>query len=260
MQMSRRHFFVAATTTATTGLRPALARTQNKRVSQSELDEAIQLHAMWLASINDGQRCSFSGSDLSGLRFGNEGGPPVSLSGADFAQANLSGTQADDILIDRCCFNGANLDNCKWRRPVFAFADLRRVSAKQALWGAPNLQDPDLSSADFSYAALHDADLADATLSGFFFDTKLYRTCLSHADLSYSTFFGSKFCETTFTGANMIRAKLRYCRISSARFYNSNCTEVDFSHSEFSEVRMRYCNLSGACFANATFERWLDFR
>jgi uncharacterized protein YjbI with pentapeptide repeats len=259
MQINRRHILFAAATIATTRLQSAQTRAQDKRVSQPELDEAIRLHAMWLADIKAGRRCTFSGRDLSGLRFGTEGAPPVSLSGADFSQADLSETQADDILIDRCNFNGAKFDNCYWKQPVFAYADLRRASAKQATWGVPNPQDPlDLPGADFSHAALHDADLTEAKLSGFFFDTKLFRTRLCHADLSYSTFFGPKFCETIFTGANLIGAKLRYCRISSAHFYNSNCTEVDFSHSDFADVRMKDCNLSGASFSNAIFERRVD--
>jgi uncharacterized protein YjbI with pentapeptide repeats len=261
MHINRRHILLGAAATATTGFRPAQTRAQNKRVSQPELDEAIRLHAVWLENFNDGQRCKFNGCDLSGLRFGNQGDPPIDLNGADFTQADLSGTEADDILFHHCSFNGAIFDNCHWRQPVFAFADLRRASAKQVTWGMPNPRDPLVPPrADFSHAALHGADLTEATICGFFFDTKLFRARLYHADLSYSTFFGRKFCETTFTGANMIGAKLRYCQLLSARFYNSNCTEVDFSHSDFSDVRMEGCNLSDTCFSNATFERWTDLR
>jgi uncharacterized protein YjbI with pentapeptide repeats len=261
MHMNRRHILLGAGATATTGLQPAQARAQNKRVSQSELDEAIRLHAMWLANFNDGQRCKFNGCDLSGLRFGNRGDPPIDLNGADFTQADLTGTEAYDILFHHCSFNGAKFDNCHWRQPVFAFADLRRASAKQVTWGMPDPRDPlDPPRADFSHAALHDADLRQAKISGFFSGTKFFGACLCHADLSFSTFFGSKFCETTFTGANMIGATLRYCQFLSARFYNSNCNEVDFSHSDFSDVRMEGCNLSGTCFSKATFERRTDLR
>jgi uncharacterized protein YjbI with pentapeptide repeats len=107
MHINRRHILLGAAATATFGLQPQPSPVHNKRVSQSELDEAIWLHAMWLANINDGQRCMFNGRDLSGLRFGSQGGPPVDLNGADFAQADLSGTEADDILLHHCSFNGA---------------------------------------------------------------------------------------------------------------------------------------------------------
>jgi uncharacterized protein YjbI with pentapeptide repeats len=261
MHIHRRHILLGAGSLATTGLQPAPARAQDNRVSQSELNEAIRLHAMWLANINDGQRCIFSGRDLSGLRFGTQGEPPVNLSGADFTQADLSETQADDILIDHCSFNGAILDNCHWRQPVFAFADLRRASAKQVTWGAPGPRGPlEPPLADFSHAALHDADLREGTISGFFYGTKLVRARLCHADFSYSNFIGPKHYETTFSGAHMIGAKLRHCQISSVSFYNANCTEVDFSHSDFSEVQMKGCNIADACFSNATFERCTDPR
>jgi uncharacterized protein YjbI with pentapeptide repeats len=190
MHINRRHILFAAGATVTAGIHPAPAR-EGKRVSQPELDEAIRLHAMWLANVNDGRRCMFAGRDLSGLRFGNQGGPPVGLSGADFTQADLSETQADDILIDHCSFNGANFDNCYWRQPVFAFADLRRASAKQVTWGMPNPRDPLVPPrADFSHAALHDADLTGATISGFFHGTKMFCTRLCQADLSYSAHSG----------------------------------------------------------------------
>lgn len=74
MHINRRHILLGVGATATSGLQPQPALAQiNKRVSQSELDKAILLHAMWLANINDGQRCIFNGRDLSGLRFGNQG-------------------------------------------------------------------------------------------------------------------------------------------------------------------------------------------
>jgi uncharacterized protein YjbI with pentapeptide repeats len=261
MQINRRHILLGAGATVTTGIQPAQTRVQNKRVSQSELDDALRLHAMWLANINDGQRCMFNGCDLSGLRFGDQGGPPTDLSGADFTQADLTGTEADDILIHHCSFNGAIFDNCHWRQPVFAFADLRRASAKQVTWGAPGPRGPlEPPLADFSHAALHDADLREGTISGFFYGTKLVRARLCHADFSYSNFIGPKHYETTFSGAQMIGAKLRHCQISSVSFYNANCTEVDFSHSDFSEVQMKGCNIADACFSNATFERCTDPR
>jgi uncharacterized protein YjbI with pentapeptide repeats len=258
MHISRRHILLGAGATATTRLKPASTRAQDKRVSQSELDKAIRLHAMWLANINEGRRCMFSGRDLSGLRFGDQRGPPIDLSGADFTQADLTGTEADDILIHHCGFNGAIFDDCHWRQPVFAFADLRRASAKQVIWGTPGPRDLlEPPRADFSHVALHDADLTEAKICGFFYGTKLVRARLCHADFSHSNFLGPKHYDTTFSSAQMIGARLRHCQISSVSFYNANCTEVDFSHSGFWDVRMKGCNLRGACFNNAAIQRWM---
>jgi hypothetical protein len=92
MNINRRSilFATAAVAVATTAVQPAQAYQQKKRVSQQELDEAIRLHAMWLANMDTGQRCMFGGRDLSGLQFGIRGGTPIDLNGADFAQADLS--------------------------------------------------------------------------------------------------------------------------------------------------------------------------
>ena len=257
MSIDRRNILFAAAALATAASRSAQAYKQRERVSQQELDEAIRLHGMWLTDINTGQRCMFGGRDLSGLHFGVLAGGPVDLNGADFTQADLSGTAADDILVHHCSFNGANFDGCRWRQPVFAFADMRRVSAKRAEWGTPALRgSPQRSLADFSHAVLNSADLSEARICGYFYGTKLVGAFLVQADLSFSDFLGPKRYEmTTFSGAHLIGAKLRHCRISSASFFNADCSETDFSHSVFSDVRMNGCNLSRASFHGAEIEQ-----
>src|ERR1035437_463487 len=134
MSIDRRRILFAAAAVATAS-QYAEGHTRENPVSQQELDEVIRLHDMWLTDINTGQRCMFGGRDLSGLQFGVLSGGPVDLNGADFTQADLSGTEADDILVHHCSFNGAKLDGCCWRQPVFAFADMRRVSAKREAMG-----------------------------------------------------------------------------------------------------------------------------
>jgi uncharacterized protein YjbI with pentapeptide repeats len=260
MNINRRNilFGTAAVAVATTAVQSAQAYKQNKRVSQQELDEAIRLHGMWLANMNTGQRCMFGEHDLSGLRFGSLGGAPTNLSGADFTQADLSGTEADEILVHHCSFNGARFDGCHWRQPVFAFADLRRVSAKRVEWGMLGRRGSARRSlADFSHAVLRDADLTEARICGFFHGTKMVGACLWRADLSFSDFLGPKYYDVSFSTAQLSGAKLRHCQISSATFFNADCTGADFSDTEFSDVRMKGCNLSGACFRNAKFEPWM---
>jgi hypothetical protein len=97
MSIDRRTILFAAAALATTS-QYAESHTREKPVSQQELDEAIRLHGLWLADMNTGQRCMFGGRDLSGLQFGVLSGGPIDLNGADFTQADLSGTEADDIL------------------------------------------------------------------------------------------------------------------------------------------------------------------
>jgi uncharacterized protein YjbI with pentapeptide repeats len=257
MNINRRRILFGSAASAVTTWQPALGRQPVKRVSQQELDEAIRLHRMWLAHMNTGQRCVFGGRDLSGLQFGILGGATIDLNGADFVQADLSGTEADGILIHHCNFNGATFDNCHWRQPVFAFADLRRASAKQVTWGTPGRRgSAERSLADCSHAALHNADLSEARICGFFYGTKFVGSCLVEADLSFSDFMGDpRHCETTFSAAQLSSAKLRDCLISSVSFFNADCSEADFSRSVFADVRAKGCNLSGARFQDAEIER-----
>ena len=119
MNIDRRHHLFAVAAVATTTSQRAQGYKQERRVSQQELDGSIRLHAMWLADMNTGQRCTFGGRDLSGLQFGVLGGKPVNLSGADFARSDLSETKTDDLRMHHSNFNGANFDGCRWRRPVY---------------------------------------------------------------------------------------------------------------------------------------------
>jgi uncharacterized protein YjbI with pentapeptide repeats len=258
MNINRRNALLSAVSLGAATYQSVRAHAKDAQVSQDELDEAIRLHGIWLADMKSGQRCVFGGRDLSGLQFGIPGGATIDLNGADFTQADLSGTKADDILVHHCSFHGARFDGCHWRQPVFAFADMRRASAKRVIWGTPGPRDlSEPPRADFSHVVLRDADLTEARICGYFYGTKLVGASLVRADFCHSNFLGPKHYEMTFSGAQMRGAKLRHCQISSATFFNADCAGVDFSHTVFSDVRMDGCNLSDACFRNAEFERWM---
>jgi len=255
MKLDRRYLLIAAAIVGTTTSRSVQACERRIRVSQHELDEAIRLHGMWVADINTGQRCAFPGRDLSGLHFGVLGGRPVDLSGADFAQADLSGTEADDILVHHCSFNGTKFDGCRWRQPTFAFADMRRASAKGVEWGDPDRRySAEGLPADFRHTVLSNADLTQARIRGQFYGTKLVSACLVRADLSLSIFLGPRDREMTFSAAKLSGAKLRHCQISSVSFFHADCSGTDFSHSVFSDVRMTGCDLNQARFSEAEIE------
>jgi uncharacterized protein YjbI with pentapeptide repeats len=242
---------------ATATLRSAQCSAQEHRVSQDELDEAIQLHSMWLADVDSGRRCVFAGRNLSGLKFGALDRSSINLSGADFTQTNLSDTEADDILFHHCSFNGAKFDGARWRYPVFAYADMRRVSAQRVEWGVSSGRDSaERLTADFSHTILKNADLTKARICGYFYSTRLGEALLTLADLSFSDFIGPKYdFEMSFSGARLGGAKLRHCHISSASFYNADCSEADFSRTIFYNVKMKGCNLHRARFRGAEVER-----
>jgi uncharacterized protein YjbI with pentapeptide repeats len=257
MRFNRRSILIAVATSAAAASRStAHPNKAAKRICQAELDEIIRMHGLWLGDPNCGKRCVLGGYDLSGLQFGKLGGSSVDLNGADFAQADLSGTDADDFLVHNCNFNGANFDDSHWRRPVFAFADMRRASAKRVTWGIPGSRSSaKRSAADFSHTTLQDADLTGSRICGLFYGTKLARASLAGADLSLSDFSGPIHFDMSFAGANLCAATLRNCHFSSVNFSNADCSRADFSHSVFSDLTLKDCNFHGAVFDEAEFER-----
>jgi hypothetical protein len=53
------------------------------------------------------------------------------------------------------------------RQPIFAFADMRRASAKRVKWGISDHRDsPARFLADFRHTALNGADLTEAQICG----------------------------------------------------------------------------------------------
>ena len=227
---------------------------EHASVSQIELDDAIALHNIWLADTNTERRCQFAGRDLSGLRFGEIGGDTVNLSGADFTQADLTNTEADDILVDHCSFNEATFDDCQWRQPVFAYSDMRRVSARRATWGTRDPRKSFFSSrADLSHTVFGDADLTNANICGYFFGANLRGARLVEANLSHSNFTGPMRCELTFAGTNLKASKLTDCLISCVSFFGADLSDTDFSR--FSDVIMKGCKLARARLEEATFDQ-----
>ena len=256
MNFSRRHILIATAAEVTAPLYPARCCSKIIRVFQDELDEAIRLHGMWLTDQNCGQRCMFPGRDLSGLQFRSVCGAATDLNGADFTGADLSETEADTILVHHCSFNGVRFDGCRWRQPVFSFADMRRASAKRVKWGIPGRRgSAERSPAEFSHVVLRDTDLTEARICGQFYGTKLAGVSLAQADLSLSDFMGPMHYETNFSLANLSGAKLRHCHISSVSFSDANCSGADFSGTIFSEILTKNCNFKGAIFHEAEFER-----
>ena len=256
MKINRRNALLAAVSIAAAPAGSGQAQERKRRVSQQELDEAIRLHGIWLTDISCGARCMFGGRDLSGLQFSVLRGGPVDLNGADFAEADLSGTEADDILVHHCNFNGAKFDRCRWRQPVFSFADMRRVSAKAVEWGNSTHRGTVTHyRADFRHTTLTDADLTDARVCGYFYGARLGGASLVRADFSRSDFLGPMHHEMSFAGTQLTDAKLRHCNISSVSFFNADCSGTDFSHSFLSELRMKGCNLSRARFHGVQIER-----
>jgi uncharacterized protein YjbI with pentapeptide repeats len=226
MKINRRNVVFGATIVAASTSQYAQPAEAAGRVYQDEFDEAVRLHGMWLTDIASGCRCTFAGRDLSGLKLSTEGDQLTNLSGADFSQADLSATEADKISVEHCNFHGATLDGSRWRRPVFAYADMRRISAKGAKWGVPSeIDSGDRAVADLTHTVLSNSDLTEAQICGFFYGSRLDETLLVEADLSFSNLIGP--CELTF-GLSLSHARLEVLPSSDIAAYQTRVCLMQF--------------------------------
>jgi uncharacterized protein YjbI with pentapeptide repeats len=237
MRQIARRTFLGLTLAATSNTRsalpnPAVSQRHKRRVSQSELDDTIALHSLWLDSAEQGARAVFAGQDLSGLIFRSFETRVVNLRGADFTEADLSGIQGDEVSFHRASLQGARLTSSFLTAPIFSGATLRRAECKNLVWG------PDPKS------HLHSADA---------FDPLLACATLIETDLSLVCFDGSVirgyFSGATFLGASLRRATFDHSIFGGVEIYYQNSfseallREVGFRHASITATRFRFSKL-----------------
>ena len=106
------------------------------KVSQSEMDEIIRLHELYLDRKTGGRRALLAFHDISGLK----------LSNRDLSEADFSGARMRRVKMNAT----------KLKMTNFFGADLRMADLKAAT----------LNRADLRGACLRGADLSDAYLAG----------------------------------------------------------------------------------------------
>jgi len=110
-------------------------------MNQTEINEVLRLHKLWLDNDPEGKQADLSAADLSG----------ADLQGADLQDADLQDADLQDADLP-----GADLRWADLQGADLSGADLRGADLRWA-----DLQDADLQDAD-----LQDADLRWADLSG----------------------------------------------------------------------------------------------
>lgn len=214
------------------------SRPARRRITQSELDHAIQGHVLWLGNRDKGQRANFSRCNLSGLDFGSQRKEQVVLRGADFTEADLSGIQGNDINFHCASFQYADLSWSELKAPVFSGALLCNVDCSAAVWGWPERSAPlrpgsvyAEETAVFMHTYLAQTKFDRARVRGYFSDCSLCEASLVDADFSQSDFAGS-YSDNSFAGAKLVRTKFHYASIASARFKRSVIEGADFLSAE----------------------------
>lgn len=240
--LARRTFLgfacVAGLTPATAApCSPLVSRHCKRRIEQSALEEAIDLHSRWLDGDAQGVRAAFVNCDLSGLDFRSNAMGVVDLRGSDFTEADLSGITGNEVSFHRASLQNARLTSSHLRAPIFCGATLRRALCNEVTWGWPagdssqiSDSDPSLHGATFINADLSLTNFDRSRLRAYFCGAQFTSASLVDADLSHSRFDGVEtFCHNTFSGSRLIRTKFRAAQIHATRFRFADLRDADFS-------------------------------
>jgi uncharacterized protein YjbI with pentapeptide repeats len=209
-----------------------------RRVSQSELLDAIELHQLWLQADSRGRRAAFPNCDLSGLDFLSDQPDIVNLRGSDFTEADLSGITANQVSFHLASLQHARLSQSNLKLPIFSGATLRRAKCEHALWGwssastyaPPPPIDGWKPAATFLSADLSFTTFDGARVLGFFSDVRFNNASLKNTDLSHSEFTGvPTFCDNSFAGSSLEQTKFRHARIEASHFRFAYLIAADFS-------------------------------
>lgn len=167
-------------------------------MTQSEVDERIALHELWLKGDSRGKRADFSKKRLYGLDLGN-----CNLAHARFFRANLVKTR----------FSGSNLKSAYMRgvfgwKTDFSGANLTKARLFAAYCPSSNFSDAVLEGANikfgnFSHSSFESASMKDTVLAG----SKLCQARLTAKELAGAIVDD---CDLRVTEENLNRAFARH--------------------------------------------------
>lgn len=238
MSVARRQLLLGCV--ALTGVASAanISAAKLRRVSQHELDEAIEPHATWLSGDGQGRRAVFSGCDLAGLDFRSTQADLVDLRYADFTAADLTGVRGNNVSLCYASLHSTRLSWSRLTRPSFICSGMRGAICDNALWGwdersrsSPSLPNGH-DGAVFHHTDAGRSDFRRSMVRGMFVDTRFTCANFGDANLSYSLFLGGGVLPTSFFDADISRADFRSANIQAALFRTERCSGVDFTEAE----------------------------
>ncbi len=134
-------------------------------MKQSELNEVVRLHKLWLEGEPGGISADLSDTklykaDLSGANLRG-----ADLGGADLSRANLERIDLSTAYLGDADLRGANLRMANLWEAQLIEANLREANLWNANLKRANLSDANLRDADLSETNLRGADLTGADLT-----------------------------------------------------------------------------------------------
>ena len=150
-----------------------------KKMSQEELDQVLEQHALWLQSGGDqGARANLTHTDLSRAYLYRTNLWRASLTGANLSDAWLSGANLSDAWL-----SGANLSDADLTGAYLYGADLSGAQLSGANLSGADLSNVSLSHVDLSSVYLYQTNLTQTQINA---DTRLHQ-CLNFKYLTCSS-------------------------------------------------------------------------
>ncbi len=208
-------------------------------------------------SLSGLELCS---ADLSGLDLSGQDLTGLDLTGASLVDANLAEATLDEAELSGALLGSANLRGVSAKDAVLVGADLRRA----------RLDGADLAGADLTEALLEDAVLDGADLS----DARLYDVRAARASLRRCVLRGARAeaaqapkadltdalaDESVWERADLQQARLESASLVGASLLRARCDGASFIRADLTEARLTRAKLTGAVLVRANlFEANLD--
>ena len=135
-----------------------------RKIDETELNEIISNHKLWLMDESNGIRADLRHVDLKYANLYGDDLRYADLSGADLYGAYIEGANLGHANLYGANLYGANLRNTNLSDANLSGANLGCADLSDADLNGANLRDANLSCADLGYADLSDADLSCANL------------------------------------------------------------------------------------------------
>lgn len=135
-----------------------------RKIDETELNEIISNHKLWLMDESNGIRADLRHVDLKYANLYGDDLRYADLSGADLYGAYIEGANLGHANLYGANLYGANLRNTNLSDANLSGANLGCADLSDADLNGANLRDANLGCADLGYADLSDADLSCASL------------------------------------------------------------------------------------------------
>lgn len=205
-----------------------------EKLSQKDLDAIAKKHENFLSGKPGGARAVIQDRDMSGLSF----------QGANFSQADFSGSIMANCQMIAVNLESATLFGCDFRGSVLKFARLSKA----------DLRGIQADGADFENADLSETDLRDGKnvirnkpggpieekRGAFKGNASFVGANLKHANLKDSVAINADF-----TGAQMENTNLRNTDFRSSGFSGANISNSDFTGADIRDCDMGRAVLTG---------------